>query len=260
MPTRKSPGYPSVRHLGGKGGIPQLCPDVGGREDFWQGGDTLPGSTAEPVSSLRSPSRGTTLLLRGTPVTPLKPPRVRAVGAMHGWVLAEPSGRRASRRQGRAVDTPASVGTTSRHRYRQRGVGGTWDRDLSEPPGHLRDRRWADPILGLILRPGGDAVRGALSLLPVCPRWPPQCVERRQSGLGDARAGRRALNHVVTASEAENAANAGMGTKSPATGMGTKPPAPYKRVQGTNLGLCPPSGLQHGGLRLSANLGIARFV
>lgn len=33
----------------------------------------------------------------------------------------------------------------------------------------------------------------ALSLLPVCPHWPPQWVERRQSYLGDALAGQRGL-------------------------------------------------------------------
>lgn len=76
---RKSPGYPSIRHFGGKGGVPQLCPVVGEREDFWKGGDILPGSTMELVSSLRSPSCGMTLLLQSMPVTPSKPPRASAV-------------------------------------------------------------------------------------------------------------------------------------------------------------------------------------
>lgn len=121
---RKSPGYPSVRHFRGKGGVPQLCPVVGGRDDFWKGGDILPGSSMVLVSSLRSPSCGTTLLLQSMPVTPSKPPRASAVGVIHGWVLAEPSCHRASCGQGRAVDTPSSIGTTSWHGDRQAGVGG----------------------------------------------------------------------------------------------------------------------------------------
>lgn len=48
----QNPGYPSARHFRGKGNIPLLCPDVVGREDFWRGGDTLPRSSMEPVSSL----------------------------------------------------------------------------------------------------------------------------------------------------------------------------------------------------------------
>lgn len=51
---KEEPWLSLSQALQGKGQHPSAVSP--GREDFWQGGDTLPGSTMEPVSSLLSPA------------------------------------------------------------------------------------------------------------------------------------------------------------------------------------------------------------
>lgn len=73
-----------------------------------------------------------------------------------------------SHRQGRAVDTPGSVGSEGW------GLHGTGT-FLSPQRLVLGPLPWGlTPSLGLILHLGGDAGPGALALLPLCPCWPPQ--------------------------------------------------------------------------------------
>lgn len=149
------------------------------------------------------------------PVTPSKPPRATTEGAMHSWVLAEPSCRRASHGQGRAMDAPGSVGATSRHRQHSEGWGEVQGTRTFLSPWPPQRPAWGslpwggDPSLGLILVPrsgsGGDS-----------PGWGMLREERFDQTTW--------LQHQIE----KNAANTGMGIKSPAVGMGTKPPVPYK--------------------------------